>query len=101
MLRRRPARRISEQPCGSGGAEAACDSDEKRIVEALMAELMSAFRPQGDLALQPLWLKRVLDALHDGTFKCSRELAHIAGVHPYHLAAVFQRFYGCTPAEYA
>ena len=47
-------------------------------------------------------MHKIIDALHDRTLALRvAELAAIAGVHPYHLASVFRRFYACTPAEYA
>jgi AraC family transcriptional regulator len=77
------------------------DADGEHIVEALMVEMMSRFRPEPEVARRPGWLSRAVDALHEQTTAPSTsELARIAGVHPYHLAAVFRRFHGCTPAEY-
>ena len=50
----------------------------------------------------PRWLAQVEDYLRDGCadgFSLS-DAAQAAGVHPVHLARVFRRHHGCTPAEF-
>lgn len=66
----------------------------------MFAELSrrSAAVPEG----LPRWLAQVEQYLRDGyTDGLSlSEAAQVAGVHPVHLARVFRRRFGCTPAEF-
>ena len=80
-------------------AEGLCD--RPRIAEALVAELMLSFEVAEEVGAQPRWLGRVMEAVREATVAPPlRDLARDVGVHPYHLAATFRRFHGCTPAQY-
>lgn len=50
----------------------------------------------------PAWLQRACEYLDDslGGQASIAEAAHVAGVHPVHLARVFRRFAGMSPAAY-
>ncbi|GAB1343065.1 AraC family transcriptional regulator [Gemmatimonas sp.] len=53
-------------------------------------------------AAAPAWLQRACEYLDDsrGGQSCIAEAARVAGVHPVHLARVFRRFTGQSPATY-
>jgi AraC family transcriptional regulator len=72
-------------------------------VESLLLEMLARVSRQAPSErTPPAWLARVVEAMHaaerpDPTIAA---LAAEAGVHPVHLACVFRRFLGETPADY-
>lgn len=67
---------------------------------ALMGEMArTANRPYRQ---QPSWLRLARECLRDrcGEHVRMSEIAHVAGVHPVHLARAFREFFHCTPGEY-
>ena len=77
-------------------------SQQPHQTEYLIAELMTEFVPERAPPRTPEWMAKVIEALHERLpVPRVAELAAVAGVHPYHLASVFRRAHGCTPADYA
>ena len=72
--------------------------------ESLALALVTAVnRPHALRAgLPPRWLRVAEEMLRDRCDETVRiaEIAQAAGVHPLHLARVFQRYRGCTPGDY-
>ena len=81
------------------------DAFSALAIEAGILELLvsGGRRQQKSKAMAtPRWLRPVLDRLHEAPANLSlTELAAEAGVHPTHLARVFRKRLGTTPAEYA
>jgi len=72
-------------------------------LEALCLELVGAFAREHAYARRPPgWLRTAREVLCDRARDelTMSEVAREVGVHPVHLARVFRRFFGCTPAEY-
>ena len=68
---------------------------------ALLAEVIRHAQPR-TRGSRPGWLGRVEELLHDRAGQ-PMSLASIAAeveIHPVHVARVFRRHHGCTPAEY-
>jgi AraC family transcriptional regulator len=73
-------------------------------IEALILELLAHTIRENlvNPSKAPEWLKRARELIND-EFKTSPDLkriAHVAGVHPSHLARTFRKTYGCTVGEY-
>lgn len=72
------------------------------LVLAVMAAALRGDRPAGAPNDRPAWLERVEQRLHDD-FRSRLGIAQLAsevGVHPVHLARVFQAQHGITPGDY-
>jgi len=97
-----------ELPVGLGVAPALVARHERA------AELCDAFQRGDDTSIEPLilsmivgrvppsWLMAVRRRLHESAANrlTLDDLGDFAGVHPVHLAATFQRFYGVPVASY-
>jgi AraC family transcriptional regulator len=78
------------------------DDAARLDAECLVAALLSLQMAPPASEPPPRWLRTVLDFLHahpDGALHAT-DLAHLASVHPVHLARVFRRHHGCTIGEY-
>lgn len=67
-----------------------------------LAALAERRRARSTDRREPLWLRRVRDAIHSGYAAPLRMngLAAEAGVHPVYLARAFRDHYGCSPSDY-
>lgn len=81
---------------------AASDDAAALALHSAVLELVAQACRLDDAAGRPVWLKRVLERLHDDPLATPslRELAALAGVHPAHLARRFQQAQGVSVGEY-
>lgn len=71
-------------------------------LEDLLADVFGALRSTRRERSSPLWMPRVLRAIHDGLEGPLRvaDLARLGGVHAVHMTRTFQQVHGCGVTEY-